>query len=100
AEGATMYVTLEPCSHQGKVPPCTQSIIERGIQRVVIATLDENENVHGQGEERLRNAGIEVIVGVLQTEARELNAPLFNFIRTKKTFVTMKTVMSVDETIE
>lgn len=96
AEGATMYVTLEPCSHQGKVPPCTQSIIERGIQRVVIATLDANENVHGQGVERLRNAGIEVVVGVLQTEARELNAPFFHFIRTKKPFVTMKTAMSLD----
>src|SRR5699024_10053603 len=63
---------------------------------VVIATLDANENVHGQGVERLRNAGIEVVVGVLQTEARELNAPFFHFVRTKKPFVTMKTAMSLD----
>src|SRR5699024_989401 len=63
---------------------------------VVIATLDANENVHGPGVERLRNAGIEVIAGVLQTEARERNAPFFHFIRTKKPFETMKTTRNLD----
>lgn len=96
AEGATMYVTLEPCSHYGKVPPCAHLLIKRGIKRVVIATLDANDKVHGKGVELLRSAGIEVVVGVLQAEARKLNASFFHYVRTKKPFVTMKVAISLD----
>ena len=73
--GATLYVTLEPCAHHGKTPPCSQALIESGIKRVVIAMQDPFPQVDGRGIEQLREAGIEVITGVAQQEAELLNAP-------------------------
>ncbi len=72
ARGATMYVTLEPCCHHGKTPPCTDALIEVGIARVVVAMPDPDANVAGRGIEQLRGAGVEVMVGVCEPEAREL----------------------------
>ncbi len=96
AKGATIYVTLEPCSHYGKTPPCAELIIERGIKRVVIATLDPNPLVAGNGIKMLKEANIEVEVGVLQTEAIDLNKIFFHYIKTKTPYVTLKTATSLD----
>ena len=71
----TMYVTLEPCSHQGKTPPCSQTVVQSGIRRVVIAMQDPFPEVDGRGITQLKEAGIEVTVGVAKTEAQQLNAP-------------------------
>ncbi len=96
AEGATMFVTLEPCSHYGKTPPCADLVIERGIKRIYIATLDSNPIVAGRGVERLKAAGIEVHVGLLEEKAVALN-PFFNhFMKTKLPYVTLKTASSLD----
>lgn len=96
AKGATLYVTLEPCDHYGRTPPCTQAIIAAGIQRVVVGTIDPNPIVSGRGVERLKSAGIEVTVGVLENEARELIAPFAKFITQQIPFVTLKLAMSAD----
>ncbi len=96
AEGATLYVTLEPCDHYGRTPPCTQAIIAAKIRRVVVGTVDPNPIVNGRGIERLRQAGIEVTVGVLEDEAKELIEPFAKFIRQKIPFVTLKLAMSAD----
>ena len=77
AKGATMYVTLEPCCHYGNTPPCTEAIIENGIKRVVIGTLDVNPVVAGKGAEILRSSGIKVEVGLLGKECKNLNR-IFN----------------------
>ena len=77
AKGATIYVTLEPCSHQGKTPPCAKKIVESGIKRCIIANFDSNPLVSGKGIEILKNAGIEVEVGVLEKEAKEINKVFF-----------------------
>ncbi|WP_216830439.1 bifunctional diaminohydroxyphosphoribosylaminopyrimidine deaminase/5-amino-6-(5-phosphoribosylamino)uracil reductase RibD [Alkalihalobacterium elongatum] len=95
-EGATIYVTLEPCSHYGRTPPCADLIIQSRIKRVVIATTDPNPKVSGKGIEKLRNAGIEVEVGLLKKEADELNEVFYHFIKTNKPFVTLKTAVSLD----
>jgi len=95
-EGATMYVTLEPCSHYGKTPPCADALIKAGIAKVVIAMADPNPLVSGKGIERLKENGIEVEVGVLETEALELNRIFIKFIQTKLPYVVMKTAMSLD----
>ena len=94
--GATLYVTLEPCSHYGKTPPCTELIIERDIKRVVVAVLDPNPLVAGRGAKRLRDSGISVTVGVLEKEAQRLNEVFMKYIVTKKPFVTYKSAMSLD----
>lgn len=96
ARGATIYVTLEPCSHVGKTPPCAQLIIHSGIARVVVANEDPHEKVAGQGIVMLQEAGITVDVGVLKEEVAEINDVFFHYIRTKRPYVTMKTGVSLD----
>lgn len=96
ARGATVYVTLEPCSHFGKTPPCVDFLIENEVGRVFVATTDPNPNVSGRGIEKLRNAGIEVEVGLKKEEADALNEMFFHYIRTKSPFVTLKSATSLD----
>lgn len=96
AKDATIYVTLEPCSHEGQTPPCAKAIKEAGIKRVVIATKDSNEKVQGKGIRYLKSHGIEVTENILHQEASELNEQFFHFIHTKTPYVTLKTAMSLD----
>ena len=93
---ATLYVTLEPCTHFGRTPPCTDAIIRAGLKRVVIATLDPNPLVSGKGVERLKRAGIEVSVGVLEEEAKRLNEDFFTYITQKRPYITLKWAQSID----
>src|SRR6201996_4814266 len=93
AQGATLYVNLEPCNHTGRTGPCTEAIIKAGIQRVVASIDDPNPVVAGGGFDRLRAAGIEVFTGVLEEEARQLNEPFAKWIRKKRPFVTLKSAM-------
>jgi diaminohydroxyphosphoribosylaminopyrimidine deaminase / 5-amino-6-(5-phosphoribosylamino)uracil reductase len=95
-QGATAYVTLEPCSHHGRTGPCADALIAAGIARCVIATLDPNPQVSGQGIAKLRAANIEVTVGVLQQQARDLNDAFAHFIQHRAPFVTLKAALSVD----
>lgn len=95
-EGATLYVTLEPCCHQGKTPPCTEAIIEASISKVIVAVRDPSEKVCGKGIGALREAGIEVEVGLLEKEARELNRFFFTFHEKKRPFITLKAAISLD----
>jgi len=94
--GAAMYVTLEPCSHEGKTGPCTNTIIKAGVAKVFVATIDPSEHAGGKGIEQLRNAGIEVQTGICETEARLLNAPFIKFTATGKCWVTLKWAQSID----
>lgn len=96
ARGATLYVTLEPCNHFGKTPPCTESIIAAGVSRVEVALRDANPNVKGQGIERLREAGIEVQFGLLADQARELNIAWTHWVTTGRPFVLAKLSLSID----
>lgn len=96
AIGAELYVTLEPCAHHGKTPPCTDLIISSGIRRVVIASTDPNPSVNGRGIELLKKAGIEVVTGVLQEEADYLNRAFFHFIQYGKPYVTLKSAVTLD----
>ncbi|MBU5593869.1 bifunctional diaminohydroxyphosphoribosylaminopyrimidine deaminase/5-amino-6-(5-phosphoribosylamino)uracil reductase RibD [Amphibacillus sp. MSJ-3] len=91
-----LYVTLEPCNHYGKQPPCTQEIINSGIKQVVIGQLDPNPLVSGKGKETLEQNGIKVITGVLETEVRELN-PFFNcFYEQNRPYITLKQAITLD----
>lgn len=94
--GATMYVTLEPCSHFGKTPPCSHAIVEKGITRVVVGILDPNPLVAGKGIEYLQKAGIEVECGVLQEEAKRQNEAFLKYITKKEPYVIMKAAMTLD----
>lgn len=96
AEGADIYVTLEPCSHHGRTPPCANLIIESGIKRVFIACQDPNPLVGGKGIERLKQAGIDVHLGMGESEALELNKHFFHFIRTGTPYVTLKSAVTLD----
>ncbi|KRQ87555.1 Riboflavin biosynthesis protein RibD [Caloramator mitchellensis] len=95
-KGATMYVTLEPCSHFGKTPPCANAIVEKGIKKVVVAMEDPNPEVSGRGIKILRDNGIEVITGVLEEESRKLNEIFIKYITTKLPFCILKTAMTLD----
>ena len=94
--GATLYVTLEPCCHHGRQPPCTEAIPEAGISRVVVGSGDPNPLVAGKGLNILRAHGVEVETGVLQTECDALNDVFFHYIRTKRPYVVMKYAMTLD----
>ncbi len=95
-KGATLFVTLEPCTHHGKTPPCTDAILKSGIAKVVIATLDPSEKLNGKGVEILKKAGLEVEVGLLNKEAAELNRDFFTFHQKKRPFITLKAALSLD----
>jgi len=96
AKDAIMYVTLEPCSHHGKTPPCTKSIIKSGVKKVIVAMLDPNPLSCGKGADLLKNAGIEVDVGLLENEVRDLNRGFVKRMLTGLPFVTSKIAMSLD----
>lgn len=96
AEGATAYVTLEPCSHHGKTPPCCERLIEAKVSRVVVACTDPNPMVAGRGVKRLQEAGIDVEVGLLGDASERMNEKFNKFITTRKPFVTLKTAMTLD----
>ncbi len=95
-EGAELYVTLEPCSHYGKTPPCADLIVRKKIKRVVIAALDPNPLVSGRGVRKLEEAGIEVASGLLEEESIRLNEIFMKYIRKKEPFVLLKSAMSLD----
>lgn len=96
AEGSTLYVTLEPCSHHGKTPPCCEAVAKAGVKRVVCAVSDPNPLVNGKGLAYLQGKGIEISCGVLATEAQEQNEIFFHFIKNRTPFVILKTAMSLD----
>src|SRR3954462_2707662 len=95
APGATLYVTLEPCSTYGRTPPCTEAIIRAGVARVVVCAIDPNPRHKGKGLAVLRRAGIKVRTGVLEPEATELNAAFNHWIVHRTPFVTVKSAMSL-----
>lgn len=96
AAGADMYVTLEPCSHTGKTPPCADAVIEAGIKKVYVASNDPDPRVSGRGIERLEDAGIEVVTGVLKDEADSINRIFFHYAVNKLPYVTLKMATSID----
>jgi diaminohydroxyphosphoribosylaminopyrimidine deaminase/5-amino-6-(5-phosphoribosylamino)uracil reductase len=95
-EGATLYVTLEPCSHLGQTPPCIDEIIKNKFEKVVIATQDPDERVNGAGIKKLREAGIDVVCGILEKEAQEINRGFFKAKKVRLPFVTLKLATSLD----
>ncbi|MFH0754332.1 MAG: bifunctional diaminohydroxyphosphoribosylaminopyrimidine deaminase/5-amino-6-(5-phosphoribosylamino)uracil reductase RibD [Candidatus Omnitrophota bacterium] len=96
AVGGTMYVTLEPCAHWGKTPPCVDAVIASGIRRVVVALTDPDPRTHGQSIRKLKSAGIAVDVGVCQDDAMRLNAAFIKNIKTQMPYVVVKTAQTMD----
>lgn len=96
AEGATLYVTLEPCSHFGKTPPCSNLVIESGIKKVFVASVDPNPLVGGAGLKKMLEAGLDVQVGLMEEEAKALNKVFFHYISTGLPYVTLKSATSLD----
>ncbi len=96
ARGATLYVTLEPCNHFGRTPPCTDSIITSGIKKVVIGMKDPNPLNNGSGMKKLRKYGIKIISGILEKECESINKPYIKFITTGMPYVTVKVAQSLD----
>src|SRR5579859_5610033 len=96
ARGATLFLNLEPCSHQGRTPPCADAVIAAGIRRVVCSMEDPNPRVAGQGFVKLRTAGIDVKIGPGEGEARKLNEGFAKYIRHSKPLVTLKSAMTLD----
>lgn len=93
---STIYVSLEPCSHVGKTPPCANKIVEIGFKKVVIGTLDSHEKVNGKGKQLLEHAGIEVVSGVLEKECQALNKRFFTYHQKKRPFIILKWAESAD----
>ena len=91
-----IYVSLEPCAHFGKTPPCADLIIEKGIRKVYVGCLDPFSKVDGKGIQKLRNAGIEVVTGVLEKECQELNRRFFTFVNLKRPYIILKWAQSLD----
>lgn len=96
ANGATLYVTLEPCNHTGRTPPCTEKILSAGIRQVVVAMDDPNPDVKGGGNAYLKSRGIDVLSGICEDEAKKLNEVFIKYIRTKHPFVIVKCAMTLD----
>ncbi len=96
AEGADLYVTLEPCCHYGKTPPCTEIILEKKIGRVFVGSMDCNPLVSGKGVKILQDAGMEVATGIMEEECLKLNEVFFHYMKTKTPFVVSKFAMSLD----
>lgn len=96
ARGATMYVTMEPCCHYGKTPPCTEAILEQKISRVVIGSFDPNPKVAGKGADKLREAGVCVEEGLMKEECDRLNPVFFHYITTRMPYLVMKYAMTAD----
>ena len=96
ARGATLYVTLEPCNHTGRTPPCTEAILDSGIKKVVFGMEDPNPRVAGGGGAYLRSRGIEVSGGLLERECRALNEVYLKWVTTGFPFVTLKAALSLD----
>jgi diaminohydroxyphosphoribosylaminopyrimidine deaminase/5-amino-6-(5-phosphoribosylamino)uracil reductase len=95
-KSSTLYVNLEPCSHFGKTPPCTDLIISQGISRIVIGTVDTSGNVSGKGIAKLKSAGCELVTGVMEEECRILNRRFFTFHEKKRPYITLKWAQSAD----
>ncbi len=96
SRGATAYVTLEPCSHQGKTPPCADALIKAGVKRVICASQDPSCEVNGRGIERLQSSGVEVLCGLLSDDAEALNPGFFSRMQRKRPFIRVKMAMSID----
>ena len=95
-KGATLYVSMEPCAHYGKTAPCVDAIIKAGIRKVVAAVVDPNPITSGKGIQQLKEAGIEVVVGVMEMQAKRLNLPFFKLMQKGLPYVTVKWAMSID----
>jgi len=96
AQGADLFINLEPCCHHGKTPPCTEALLQAGIRRVIVGMTDPNPQVSGRGIRRLRRQGVEVVSGVLKKDCQRLNENFVKYMRTGRPFVILKTAMSLD----